>query len=326
MSAPPPDPVFVFRGACGPVTSLTFIEPYHDQNVQMLAAGTQNGYVLIWDVQMKCLLLKWSAGAGESSTIQWLYNETPKHLWTQVRYEGVKIWDMTAHPPVVMAEFSLEGYLGFGQSEVSVNYGRKLLSIPGPGQEGVSVWDVKKRYKICSLLPAETKRRGSLMQTRWVDVAGQVRLVAVYESGHLSLWDWKTSTISGECQVGENTICFTYHNTRRLGIVGTTSEKVYIVTINDDLAINTIQEITITNPGLSCCVVRPDGKLYVTGGWDSRIRIFSSREHKPIAVLQYHKKTVECLAYSVWDVNLSTGCLLAAGSSDKSISLWNIFT
>lgn len=234
---------------------------------------------------------------------------------------------MKASPPVVTAEFSLGGYLGFGQSDgVSINDHTKLLAIPGPGQEGVSVWDVDKGYKICSLLPADPKSRGSLMQARWVDVAGQLSLVAVYESGHLSLWDWKASAISGECQVGENPICFTYHSINRLGIVGTVSEKVYIVTISDDGAFSIVKEITITNPGLSCCVVRPDGKLYVTGGWDSRIRIFSSKKNKPIAVLQYHKKTVECLSYSVSDVeHLSTGCLLAAGSSDKSISLWNIF-
>lgn len=275
--------------------------------------------------QSKCLIQEWSAGG--SSSIQWLHSETPQQLWTQVRQEGVKVWDMTASPPVVTAEFSLGGYLGFGQSDsVSIDDHTRLLAIPGPGQEGVSVWDVDKENKLCSLLPADPKSRGSLMQARWVNVAGQPSLVAVYESGHLSLWDWKASVISEECQVGENPICFTYHSIKKLGILGTASEKVYIVTISDDGTFSIIQEITITNPGLSCCVMRPDGKLYVTGGWDSRIRIFSSKKNKPIAVLQYHKKTVECLAYSVGDVeHLSNGCLLAAGSSDKSISLWNIF-
>lgn len=52
MSASPPDPVFVLRGASGPVTSLTFIVPPTGKKIQKLAAGTQNGYILVWDLQV----------------------------------------------------------------------------------------------------------------------------------------------------------------------------------------------------------------------------------------------------------------------------------
>ncbi|KAG7169329.1 Guanine nucleotide-binding protein subunit beta-like protein 1-like [Homarus americanus] len=164
------------------------------------------------------------------------------------------------------------------------------------------------------------------MQARYVKVARKVALVVAYESGHISLWNWNEKNIMSEVDVNESPICLTYDDESRMGIIGTTSEKVYIFNISSNLIISVVKHLFITNGGVSSCVVRLDGKIFVTGGWDSRVRIFSAKRYKPLAVLQYHKKTVECLAYSTSDVeHFGCGLLLAAGSSDNSISLWNIF-
>ncbi len=44
--------------------------------------------------------------------------------------------------------------------------------------------------------------------------------------------------------------------------------------------------------------VRSDGRLLVTGGWDKRIRVYSSKSLKEVAVLKWHKEGVYAVAFS----------------------------
>lgn len=281
---------------------------------------------VIFFQQTKCVIKEWLGNC--SSSILWLHSQSPEELWTHGRHDRIKLWDISASSPEVKVEYPITDYLGFSQSHLTtLDNNTKLLAIPGPNQLGVSIWNIETKHKICSLLPSDPTSRGSLMQVRWIKVKTNVSLTVVYESGHICLWDWNNKKIISEAKVSENPICLTYDDKSETGIIGTASEKVFIFHCNSEFMISIVKEICITNAGLSSCIIRPDGKLLVTSGWDSRIRIFSNRKCKPLAVLQYHKKTVECLAYSTSDVEcFGSRFLLAAGSSDKSISLWNIFT
>jgi WD40 repeat protein len=44
--------------------------------------------------------------------------------------------------------------------------------------------------------------------------------------------------------------------------------------------------------------VRSDGRLLITGGWDTRTRIYSSRTLKEVAMLKWHKKGVYAVAFN----------------------------
>ncbi|XP_045614170.1 guanine nucleotide-binding protein subunit beta-like protein 1 isoform X2 [Procambarus clarkii] len=325
MSNLAPDPVFVLRGAKSPVTSLAFLHASEAGKLRKIAAGTQDGHIMIWDLKTKCVIKEWSSNS--SSSVLWLQSPSEEELWAHVRYDSVAVWDISLSVPQVKVQYPVSEYLGFSQSHlVSLDNCTSLLAIPGPNQEGVSVWNVNTKTKISCLMPLDARSRGSLMQVRWVKVGTSVSLLVAYESGHLSLWNWNTSSVVTEAQVTDNPICLTFDDKSQIGIIGTASEKVFIFSISSELTIAIIKEFCITNAGLSSCVIRPDGKLFVTGGWDSCIRIFSRQKYKPLAVLKYHKKTVECVAYSASEVEFfGPGFLLAAGSSDKSISLWNIF-
>ena len=265
--------------------------------------------------------------AYSNSSIQWLHSECSDIVWSQGRYDSVKAWNIHSCPPVVTATYPIVDYLGFSSSHIiQVNTNTKLLSLPGPSQEGVTVWDINKNFKISTLIPPDAKIYGSMMQPRWIKMQDVTTLAVLYESGHIGIWDWANSKILSQCQVSENPMCITFDESSEAGIIGTASEKIYVFTIKSDMNISIVKELTITNAGVSSCAIRPDGKLFVTGGWDSRIRLFSSKKCKPLAVLMYHKKTVECIAYSKGDVEeLNGGFALAAGSFDTSVSLWNIF-
>lgn len=268
--------------------------------------------------------MEWDGHPG--SSIHWLYSDSSDVLWSLGRSDSVKAWNIHSSP-VTLATYPLIDYIGFSSSHIiQINSNIKLLALPGPSQEGVTVWDTDKNIKVGTFIPPNVRTYGTVMHPRWIKTKDVISLGVMYESGHLVLWDWANSKIASQCQITENPMCFTLDESSQTGIIGTASEKIYIFTIQSDLSISITKEFSITNAGISSCVLRPDGKLFVTGGWDSRIRVFSSKKCKPLAVLMYHKKTVECVAYSKDGIEeVGGGYLLAAGSSDKSVSLWNIF-
>lgn len=50
--------------------------------------------------------------------------------------------------------------------------------------------------------------------------------------------------------------------------------------------------------GQQSLVVRPDNRLLATGGWDARIRIYSAKTLKEVAVLKWHKQGVYSVAFA----------------------------
>jgi WD40 repeat protein len=56
--------------------------------------------------------------------------------------------------------------------------------------------------------------------------------------------------------------------------------------------------------------VRSDGRLFITGGWDSRVRIYSTRTLKEMAVLKWHKEGVYATGF---------GEIINVEDSEKSV-------
>lgn len=95
--------------------------------------------------------------------------------------------------------------------------------------------------------------------------------------------------------------------------------------------------------------VRSDGRLIVTGGWDARIRIYSSKTLKEVAVLKWHKEGVYAVGFAEISIAEDLGTheatldrriqsrgqereeetkmkhWVAAGAKDGKVSLWEVF-
>lgn len=101
--------------------------------------------------------------------------------------------------------------------------------------------------------------------------------------------------------------------------------------------------------------VRSDGRLLVTGGWDSRVRIYSAKTLKEVAVLKWHKEGVYAVDFAQIleskdlqetqpadgevarretglgklqrqrEEKMQLGHWVAAGAKDGKISLWEVF-
>ncbi|KAL9489596.1 hypothetical protein ACSS6W_001873 [Trichoderma asperelloides] len=68
--------------------------------------------------------------------------------------------------------------------------------------------------------------------------------------------------------------------------------------------------------------VRSDGKIFATAGWDSKIRIYSTKTLKELAVLSWHKVGAYAVAFSVIEDSAAPGGAKAASSkhSEENIA------
>ncbi|KAF8656270.1 hypothetical protein AX16_002706 [Volvariella volvacea WC 439] len=52
------------------------------------------------------------------------------------------------------------------------------------------------------------------------------------------------------------------------------------------------------HPGNGCIAIRDDGKVCAIGGWDGKIRLYSTKNFKPLGTLSYHKQALQALEFA----------------------------
>lgn len=61
-----------------------------------------------------------------------------------------------------------------------------------------------------------------------------------------------------------------------------------------------LKVVNTKHSGQQCLRIRSDGKIFATAGWDSKVRVYSAKTMKELAVLKWHQ--VGCYAVSFADV------------------------
>lgn len=178
---------------------------------------------------------------------------------------------------------------------------------------------------IQTLCPNVNDNCGLVMAVKCFTLLETDYIFVLYESGLLTLF-----TISG-CKKSDFKIssdcpmAFDFDGESKV-VVGGSGDVIVGLELMSDLNLVKWKEVNITNPGVSCLVIRPDKKLFVTGCWDYRIRLFSMKSFKLLVVLNNYSQTVLEVRYSPSKVE-AWNCvsLLAAAGQDGRITLWNIY-
>lgn len=147
------------------------------------------------------------------------------------------------------------------------------------------------------------------------------RLMAGYENGELALFDLTTfeELTSTMMFNGHPLMCFDYRADKNVGICGSSESCLKQFSLKDQ-SISETASVELTNPGQNCISIRKsDAKLFATGGWDSRIRMYSLKKLKPLVVLDFHKDTINTIDFN------SRDNIMACGSNDCIISFWNLY-
>ncbi|XP_055593308.1 guanine nucleotide-binding protein subunit beta-like protein 1 [Uranotaenia lowii] len=330
MALLPPDPVYCLKSPdLSSYNSLCF------HTAERLHAGTTKGTVQLWDMQTNRSSYQLSVGTSPIINVA----HTDDALITQEKEGYVKLWELTNSAYVLRHEVCTD-HVGFCRflyhgspqrdqanapsviipksgSNISILCGRtfterQLLSVTGSGA-------------IQSKLPP----LGTVMCFLPVELKSTTYLLAGYESGVLILWDLNTSKPLSQVQLGASDECLMaldYDPVTNRGVCGGSSDRIIIFSIDrQSMGICKKSEICIKNKGVHRLRIRKDLKVFASGGWDGRIRVFSWKSLRPLAVLTEHKGELMDIVYSDEKVYMWKAVIMAAAGSDGQISLWDLY-
>jgi WD40 repeat protein len=92
------------------------------------------------------------------------------------------------------------------------------------------------------------------------------------------------------------------------------------------IAIN--KTITIPNEGVAEVLIRADQRVFASAGWDHRVRLYSWKTCKPLAVLVAHTETIHGLAFAdgPWTKGPpDASSWFASCSKDGTVALFDVY-
>ncbi|KAM9858673.1 guanine nucleotide-binding protein subunit beta-like protein 1 [Aulostomus maculatus] len=320
MSRPAPSPIYTLRGAGGPLNALHF--SCCGEDTPFLFSGSGKGSIHVWNLNSRRAERILEGHAG--SSVLWVSTLRGREtLISQGRDMQVCLWDLSQGRSEVVDSVRT-GSAGFCQcSLLETSPTTCLLAFAGQQTEEIKIIELPSKTPVCTLVP-EAKLGMVMCVKLWQPDSGPgPLLLAGYEDGSLLLWDIsQRSTLSQTKAHPEPVMCLTFDTERLRGVSGS-SEKKLSSWMLDGQNLQLQDCVTLVNPGISQLCIRGDGKLMASAGWDHRVRIFSWKKLRPLAVLQYHTDMVLSVAFS--NHKEPKQRLLAAGSKDQRISLWSIY-
>ncbi|KAG2235902.1 hypothetical protein INT48_008205 [Thamnidium elegans] len=275
----PPPPTYIFREHKSSVNSVHLFD-----NDQYLASSDGDGWVIIWSMRTKRPLLKWKAHKDNCLKVTTVKNN---QLISQGRDNMIHIWQLPSLQDASLNEvpelISSIVYNGLGFCKFSYDDSEESMLLCFPSIEEIALFDIY-----------------DLTYQRYL-----ARNIGQIDSGSVRL---------GSCMAVE---LFRTSDTLFV-LAGYESGTVALWEINKTSKLVWHQQVH-TEPGIVAVKIRPDNKIFASGGYDGRIRIFSVKSMKPLAILSYHRNTTYGLDFS------RNGNWLIGSSQDNRISLWSIF-
>lgn len=235
--------------------------------------------------------------------------------------------------------------------------GRKEMLIATPGLEDghINVISLPSENRVATIRGPNGMNTGMVMALGLIHKSdGSLRVLAGYESGHACIWTQQRK--------GMATFQVTYlqktHAQPILSIGIAASQGIWFTSGADAIVARhpfdeksgeDTKTIQTKHAGQQGLAVRNDEKVFATAGWDGRMRVYSVKGMKELAVLRWHGEGCYAVAFAeveVEDELKSTAVVkaereltvaerreemartthwLAAGSKDGKVSLWEIY-
>lgn len=213
-----------------------------------------------------------------------------------------------------------------------------LLAVPNAMDSGaVDIFYLPAEKRVCTVPSDKSINTGMLMAVDlFFSVNGDLYLVSGYEDGRAMVHIRRGPVLSQDLDSGpganpawtwERLYTYRAHSQPVLSLdVPLISPNTYFFTSSADSTIakhpipeaprnvlggtlkaessSSLKSVNTKHAGQQDLRVRSDGKIYATAGWDSRIRVYSCKTMKELAVLKWHKEG--CYAVAFADVNSDT--------------------
>ncbi|NXP47524.1 GNB1L protein, partial [Heliornis fulica] len=326
MALPPPDPQFVLRGTSAAVHALRFSCGGQEPDVPVLFSGSENGLIHVWNLKTRRVDTALDGHGGRSVyCVETMGGKTT--LLSQGRDQRICLWDLAEGRTSVTSCVSTES-VGFCRCSLfTVARGRWLMAMAAKAPEEVQVLELPSKTSVCTLKPDVGAKLGMPMCLKlWQHNSGsQPLLLAGYEDGSVVLWNLSMGKALSQLVCHQEPVMsLDFDSENAKGISGSSEKVLSIWSLNEQQNLQVYNTHRLVNAGIADVTIRPDKKILATAGWDHRIRIFRWKKLKPLAVLDYHTATVQCVSFS--DHRNPGERLLAAGSKDHRISIWSLYT
>ncbi|CAG8707810.1 8963_t:CDS:2, partial [Acaulospora morrowiae] len=202
-----------------------------------------------------------------------------------------------------------------------------LVVIPNVTESSaIDIWNLSDQRIIASSIGLDQKQeRGYCMALRLIQYPNNqdpqpinYLILAAYENGGMVLWSVtlgsdERTVVDQLWSRKEHSESGPYESISNcpLGLDVSVDKKFAISTAGDNKIVKyifdeenyhaepLIKSTTVKYAGIADVKIRSDGKIFATAGWDAKIRVFSSKSLKPLAILQYHRESVYALAFSL---------------------------
>lgn len=244
-----------------------------------------------------------------------------------------------------------------------------IIATPGLQDGAINLISLPSEVRIATIPPPKDTKTGMLMAVALHSIDSpnerdRLVVLAGYESGHVARW----SRLPSNPTAWQTTYNFQPHTQPVLSIgldpgsgfwYSSSADAILgkhplSPAVGDEPAIHKTK-----HAGQQSLCVRDDGRIFATAGWDGRVRVYSARSTKELAVLKWHKEGVYAVAFAatdytqqqqrqqqpVMDGEIGVAIMakrtltvaeqrvartqsthwLAAGSKDGKVSLWDIY-
>ncbi|KAK0938189.1 Astra associated protein 1 Asa1 [Friedmanniomyces endolithicus] len=375
----PPQPMYVLRGHSAQVHAVRFLR----HNVRLLS-GDADGWVVLWNVPIRRPVAVWRA---HKSAVLGLGSWDDERIITHGRDNRLCVWQLRQEDegslsatlpiedpeserkePWLLHSLSVNAlnFCSFATCRVPVpeeitgpgsppNH-QILIAVPGVQDGHINVTSLPSEERVATIIDPKDIKTGMVMAIGLHHPDNsRLHVIAGYESGYVCIFAESTAATKHWQAV------YTHrsHTQPVLSLdVSPLAGYFYSSSADDILARHLLTPNPAVEPrivrtkhaGQQSLTVRPDGRIFATAGWDGRVRVYSAKTMKELAVLKWHKEGVYAVAFATdqdddaadsgdgkavgkREMTVSEQRVrktqethwLAAGSKDGKVSLWDVY-
>lgn len=234
---------------------------------------------------------------------------------------------------------------------------------------GIDIFHLPTERRMTKISSDKATTTGMVMALGmlWHPTKGQLIVISGYEDGRTIVhtrtqespdsWLWKKVLLSKPhsqplLSLDISLLADTYYTSSADAVIA----KFAITLSSSDVSLDDkpLRVCNTKHAGQQSLTLRSDGKILATAGWDARVRVYSAKTMKELAVLKWHKEGCYAVAFAevieneAVQMSQAEGILtprsnaldviraerdakaqrthwLAAGGKDAKISLWEVY-
>ncbi|SJL05265.1 uncharacterized protein ARMOST_08631 [Armillaria ostoyae] len=181
-----------------------------------------------------------------------------------------------------------------------------IWSLPSCSRVHAAIGKQERNGPILSTDGRGNQATGIVMSLHLFEHDGALRILIAYESGNVALREFdksdRTTSVEG---LGWKVLWKVKLHAEAIMAMAVTNDDSMALTVSADYLIGRydlssfVAETHRTNhPGNGAVAIRDDGRVCAVGGWDGRIRLYSTKSFKPLGTLKYHKTGCQAVAFA----------------------------